>query len=304
MKSKKQQIIQYSALAITFIALHEKSNAQVIYTDINPDDTVLNDVAGGLAYIDMDNDGVVDFAFLNNTFTYLTMPYDSSIITYERIWAGPAIMQNSIAGMMQVITFSSTSSIRYMPDALNSGELINEDIPFQNWGFQSMAYRTFSYSILLSDPVTSSGGFWFPERISKYLGVSFRDDADSSHFGWIRCSVLDSGRTLILHDYAYEVQVNYPILAGDTISYVSIEEGENSELVTAYTLDNTLYVVLKEIQENAEAVIYDMQGKRCYRKELTMQTNSIRLKELPAGLYILNIQFNNTSFSKKIIVSK
>ncbi|MBK9454600.1 MAG: LysM peptidoglycan-binding domain-containing protein [Bacteroidetes bacterium] len=41
-------------------------------------------------------------------------------------------------------------------------------------------------------------------------------------YGWIRCSVIDSGRTLIIHDYAYELQPNYPIIAGDTVSYVDI----------------------------------------------------------------------------------
>ena len=45
--------------------------------------------------------------------------------------------------------------------------------------------------------------------------------------GTLQC--VDSGRTLIIHDYAYENKPDTPILTGDTIgdtTTVSIQEGE------------------------------------------------------------------------------
>ncbi|MFN0274492.1 MAG: T9SS type A sorting domain-containing protein [Chitinophagales bacterium] len=306
MKNKKQQVAQYSALALIFIALHEKSNAQVIYTDINPDDTVLNDVAGGLAYIDMDNNGSIDFFFLNNTFISTTMPYDSSVRTYERIWAGPQASENSIAASRWSY-YGYTIFIRYFPYALSPGDTIPGNMDFQNWELQRMAYRTLAYSILLSTPVTHDGGFWFSDYgdiTDKYLGVRFADDAGLYHYGWIRCDVKDTARTLIIKDYAYETEPEKPILAGDTVSYVQIHDDYAEGVVTAYSSASTLYILFQTKASDAVILIYDLQGSLIERMSATSNINMIDMSNYIAGVYLVNIQYDGNTFLKKISTFK
>ena len=69
MKQQKFNIKEYSLFASSILLLHPTLDAEVIYTDIDPDVVLQYDdeVAG----IDMDNNGSIDFAFLKNVDTWI-----------------------------------------------------------------------------------------------------------------------------------------------------------------------------------------------------------------------------------------
>lgn len=132
MQSKKFTIQKYSGMAGVFLLLQNNSDAQAIYTDIDPDISIQFD--GQTAGIDMDNNGTFDFAFLktSGSYTYATTSF-TFLLFGHRIWAGPEIIENEIAGEM--VTHGAGYGTTYFPYALNFGETINEDLSFQYWGF-------------------------------------------------------------------------------------------------------------------------------------------------------------------------
>ena len=71
MNSSKFNLIQYSAISACFLALHQNVRGQAIYTNIDPDLELDNNWES--AGIDMNNDGVPDFGFLNRSFDFSTL---------------------------------------------------------------------------------------------------------------------------------------------------------------------------------------------------------------------------------------
>ena len=61
--SFKKKLAAYSALSGAFIASAFSAEAQILYTDVIPDDTLntLPDLGGEWRFLDLNNDGVVDF---------------------------------------------------------------------------------------------------------------------------------------------------------------------------------------------------------------------------------------------------
>ena len=55
-------------MAGVFIIMQNNSIAEVIYTDIEPD--IILDEGGEAAELDMNDDGISDFFFHNNSFQY------------------------------------------------------------------------------------------------------------------------------------------------------------------------------------------------------------------------------------------
>ncbi|MFZ1824972.1 MAG: hypothetical protein WAU21_05185, partial [Chitinophagales bacterium] len=80
-------IKQYSALSISFLAIGNIVQGQVIYTDIEPD--VILSIHNDFYAIDLDANGIYDATFLKESFSLYSSLYHV-YNTYERIWAGPA----------------------------------------------------------------------------------------------------------------------------------------------------------------------------------------------------------------------
>src|SRR5437868_7444536 len=120
-------------MAGVFMFCSEFSNAEAIYTDLEPDIEI--QFEGQTAFVDIDNDGLLDFGFLKTSNTYTTSI--NSLVRYLReFWVGPYIETNEIAGAM--FTHGAGYGTDYYPYALPFGNIINNDLPFQNWGFQDL----------------------------------------------------------------------------------------------------------------------------------------------------------------------
>ncbi|MFZ1609577.1 MAG: T9SS type A sorting domain-containing protein [Chitinophagales bacterium] len=298
MENNKFNLKDYSALSISFIAVSASLQGQIIYTDIEPD-TIL-EYSGGVIAIDIDNDGTYDFAFKNTVFSIYSTLYVTSF-RYERILAGPAYTPlNLIAGSRQTYTGSYGGPFyRYFPYALEEGAVITPPgLHFQNYGFQRMAWAD---SIYIGTFINFHGGLWFPEKIEHYIGVRFIDDDSLYHHGWIRCSVIDTGHTLIIHDYAYESQPNHPIAAGSLETYVDIEN--NSPLFSIYSFGNTIYYHLPSEDIGSEISIFDLAGRIIYSGNITETYSSISPNCLP-GIYVVRITTSTQSITRKVSLQK
>ena len=268
MNSSKFNLIQYSAISACFLALHQNVRGQAIYTNIDPDLELDNNWES--AGIDMNNDGVPDFGFLNRSFDFSTF-YSYYSSHFEAIYAGPQSPNNEIAALTHVISPSYGGFTVYFPFALNESDLINEVLTFHNNGYQTMAYRY----IQTDGDYFPKGGIWYPEVLDHFLGVRFIDTSDCLHYGWIRCDIKDNGRTLIIKDYAYEINCNTGI-----------------------------FIQFQEISENYSFQILNLSGAKISSGILSGKNNVIPMSAKPKGYYFVEIYKGQQKFAaKKIFIN-
>lgn len=300
----KYKLSDYSAFAITFLCIHS-ADAKVVYTDIEPDYVLDSD--WGHAVLDIDGNGTGDFWFWN--ISYYTSFTGMNYI--EKLWAGAiGDSRNEIAG---VSTYPAT--LYYKPYAIEEGLIINSEMSFQNWAYQRMAWKIIHTNHTWgggSVYIVQSGGYWFPEKADHYLGIHFVDGDEKYHYGWIRCSVLDSGRTLIIKDYAYERFVDSAIVAGDLVGvepniiinpdilHTDIE-GYEDNTAYVYYFDKTLYFNLQHVSNNTQYAIFNMMGSCVAVGEIIGQHDEVKVN-LPPSNYIIQIISGEFRSAKQVAI--
>ena len=300
MKSNNFTLQKYSGFAGVFLIMGNTADAQAVYTDIDPDIEI--EFNGQTAGVDLDNDGAMDFVFLKTSGSYDFWNGSSTVWRFRRkIWAGPEIMTNSIAG--ESFTIGAGYGTYYFPYAIEFNSLVSEDLSFQNWGFQTLAQGHFAITFISSDTVWNGNiGDWAPDISSEYLGVHFLGGDDCMHFGWIRCTAADSTNRFIIHDYAYETKCEIGILAGDKVGDTTVEINESNSLqASVYAFDNTVYINLNELMQDVEVRIYDLYGKIVYSEIINNQSHQVKLKEANAA-YIVELIVAGNKYTKKVVI--
>ena len=148
-----------------------------------------------------------------------------------------------------------------------------------------------------------NGGNWYPEKLNHYLGVRFKDSDENTHYGWMRCDVKVEGRTLVIKDYAYESEPDYPIVAGDTAHYISINSLENTIEATVYSFGRDIYILTETIQ-NTEVIICNLNGQEVVRNFLQSENELINMSNYPAGTYLVTLLNGGKRYDKKIFIER
>ncbi len=296
-KKHSQSLINYSLAAGVFLFIHQQTNAEIIYTDIDPD-LVLND-DGEFCEIDMNNDGNFDFAFLKVSWSFSTY-YSESRKYVTQLWCGPAeTSANEIAAISVTIgSAASTTFIQEFPYNLSSGILINSYYEFQNDGYQLMAAREFSEGGELID----DAGYWWPVFEDRYIGVHFIDAEENYHYGWIRCSVIDSIETLVIKDYAFESVPEKAIYAGDTIGTYTNLNSTTIKESDFWCYQNQLVIHINSISESPELYITTLGGALVSHQKLNDLQQTISLQHIPGGIYLATIKTVSGQITKKITI--
>ncbi|HRF76356.1 MAG TPA: T9SS type A sorting domain-containing protein [Chitinophagales bacterium] len=294
------RLLQYSALSGAFIlGKPDIIFAEVVYTNVEPD-VVLDEDDEGF-FLDFNDDLDSDVHFLNVS-NYFEGYWTSGSINYVFPTAEQRIkimaLGNSIAGsLVTYSTYSSGTIHRIFPYALEE-DLIDNALQFQNAYNQTLNFRNIYYFF---GTYSSYGGNWFPESIDHYLGIRFNDADEITHYGWIRCDVKDDGRTLVIKDYAYETEPNYPIIAGDTTHYVNINTDENQIDATAYSFGKDIYVISKTFQI-IEIKVYDLTGREINNSLMQKEMEIIDMSKCVPGVYFVKLIQDNRTFDKKVII--
>ena len=289
------KLSQYASFAVAFL-LTGNSKAQAVYTDIDPD--IILDNNWETAGVDMNNDGIIDFGFLNRSFDFSTYySYYSSHL--NALYAGPQSPNNEIAALTHVITPFYGGFTVYFPFALNESELIDESLIFHNDGYQIIAYRY----IQTDGDYFPKGGIWYPEVLDHYLGVRFYDSLDCLHYGWIRCDVLENGKKLTIKDYAFETKCETGIYAGDIIGDTTTIAVDNTQFnkSTIYNYNNTLIINIDPNLIGSNYSVTSTEGKLISSGKLNQSNNTTQLI-CPPGMYIVTIKNLNYNYSGKIVV--
>ena len=93
MKTNKFKIADYAKIAAVLLFANTKTNAEVIYTDLDPDIELL--LNGETAFIDLDSDGNVDFLFFRTSLSYYFWNGSSSTFRLRQAdWVSPYESEN------------------------------------------------------------------------------------------------------------------------------------------------------------------------------------------------------------------
>jgi len=175
------------------LALALPAGAEIVYTPVH------RPILGprGFYYLDLNNDGVVDFGITNTTRFNTDQFFSNLFITPE-----PG---NAVAGTFVYLGFPPNAR------AMKSGSQIGQSLRFFQQGAKLVTY----YS---GGGGQSAHGNWINVG-DRYLGLAFQLNG-KTHFGWARLTVNIKKQGLrikaVLTGYAYETEPDTPIIAGQT----------------------------------------------------------------------------------------
>ena len=181
-----------AAALVSLLALAQPSEAKVVYTPAN---VVIQDAY----YLDVNNDGVIDFTIQN------TVKFTNRCDEYAYVDELPA------SGNGVVPSYDINGE---WPAALTRGATIGSGPQFEG-SFATMAFFS------VNCPFVHSEGPWV-DVVQHYLGLRFQANGQI-HYGWAALTVvLHEGRggggsfVVTLTGYAYETISGKSILAGQT----------------------------------------------------------------------------------------
>ena len=134
-RKKNWQIAGYSAFALAYLQLNQNAFGQVLYHDIEPD-SILDERSEYMA-IDFDENGLVDFGFLNSSFTFYFWSFET-YIHREDILAVAFYTGNSIMCKTLELTLIYYHFTYFYPYALRHNELVSAMGNFNDYGLQTM----------------------------------------------------------------------------------------------------------------------------------------------------------------------
>ncbi len=288
----KLQLSSYSTFAAIFL-LGNDSLGNAVYTDIEPDIVLVSD--NELYDIDMDNDGHLDFRVQKLSGSFYS--YWSDNLSYSNfIIISPLESGNEVAGIKSVINPSYGGFTLYFPYVIESSQLIDNGLGFQNNYFQILALN-------ISGPSGAIGGYWYAGFDEKYIGVRFKDSLNCFQYGWIRCSTTSQAETVIIDSYAFETKCETGIYAGDTIGdTTTVEVSELSSFVpTIYNYSGTLNINVNKELIGATLTIVNLEGKINCVEYLQDINNTINFF-WGNGVYIISIKKDGYNFSQQILI--
>ncbi len=262
----KQRLKNYATLAGAALVVAQQANADIVYTDIFPDNT--NN--GGSFDIDMNNDGTDDFRLD----MFLASSYNMYIYNL-----------NANNGV-----FASTGGSAY---AMNMSSAINASLTFDTGSRIDMANGSFfTYA-------TGSGNW--AGVTDGYLGVRFMIGTNT-HYGWIRLSVNGAVNSFTVKDYAFENTPNTTILAGYR-GFASLTEEELAGKLHLATEGNNVTIGISDPQllNDAEVSLLTPEGKTLSSFPLNSEEQTVAVKE--KGILIVRIRVQDAVLNRKIYVT-
>jgi hypothetical protein len=272
-KQLQNKLTKYSTAAGAAVLAVGSTQAQIIYTDVNPDFVH----AGGNVQVglDLNNDATADFVIAS-----IDTTVSGTLI--ETTLCAPLVTGNEVAGI-------SPSGYDYAL-ALNSGTAISSTT---TWiaGTCTMAYRV-------------NGATPYAEQwngvTDKYLGLKFLVGT-ATHYGWARLDC--SGDTWTLKDYAYESTANAAINAGAMPGTASIETLDLESLVHFINQpNNSILVRINAPLTNGEIKVVSMSGQIVSSINITSDAETIDMSGLSAGIYMINVISAEGTITKKMVV--
>ena len=288
---KKQLLRKLSAFIFTAMLFSASANAQIVYTDVTPDQVIsATTIPSTEDYnIDLNNDGINDYK-ISCSRSGGICPLAPSSRLYINFISDSALNSNAVV---------TGTSITY-PLAMNLNDSISSGLSFSSFGYLR---RNTS-----GGPCTGTFGVW-SYSIDRYLGLKLIVGANT-YYGWARMQidVVTGIPSCTIKDYAYNSIPNQPILAGETgTGPTGIFENSFAASINVFPnpANNHLTIALGSNNKNVEVAIADMTGKIIYTT-IAYETNRIEVNtsEFAEGIYIVQIQSREFISTKKHIIKR
>jgi hypothetical protein len=283
-----ERLSKYSSAAASVLALSAVADAQIVYTDVNPDVAITDTTR---YYLDLNNDGTTDFWIYK-------VNYSSSSSTYGGIVAVAASSNSSnlVAYTQSAVQLYGSSSGTYLSAAvaLDGGDWVNGAVNF-NYGGILEYHGDFGQAPFSFGQFAGVG--------DKFLGFKFMI-GQSFYYGWARVEVPADGSMFTVRDYAYFAGSGFPIQAGDTgsgIIQTGVEEAQANG-ITLFHSEGMLTIAHEEPQQTGQLNVYNMNGALVQEAALTAGQNTLQLDQMSAGIYLVRAHYGTAILTKKIVV--
>ncbi|QNJ96956.1 T9SS type A sorting domain-containing protein [Constantimarinum furrinae] len=261
-KKLSKRLSQYGALSLAIAGVSDAAG-QIIYTDIDPDETI----TGSNYMLDLDGDTSIDYDIIARSDVPAVRVYNSN--------------SNSILGL------NFGGNYNY-PLALSSGAPISSG---QNF-YQHSVYQTLNWG-----GCTYTNSQWCGGQVDKYLGLRFNIGGDT-HYGWVRLDVPADGSNFTIKDYAYESTPDMAIAAGDT---GGLGVGDEAFSNFQFLVDTNNQLVLKAAVAMDNVDIYNVLGQKVISQDLTSTNETIDLSAQTSGIYLATVTIEGAQRTIKVV---
>ncbi|GAB5417762.1 MAG: hypothetical protein Crog4KO_24890 [Crocinitomicaceae bacterium] len=278
-KELQNRLSKYTAAAAAVTVGATGANAQIVYTDVDPDFMHPGDEIGfGL---DMDNDGNFDFIIASGDSIFQTSSGSVRVRNTVVAGYGSQAANNAIAGEMP-------SNYNYAL-ALDMGAMIDNTL---NW---ISATNTMAYNVDSANPYAEN----WNGVTDKYLGLRF-NSGGNDYYGWARMDVTADADVWTLKDYAYQAGQT-GIEAGAT---ATIEEGTMDQYVHFINQDdNTVMIRLNEAVTGANVTVVSTSGQVVQSGAVEGTEFVVNMNDLAGGIYMINVTSEQGTITKKMSVA-
>jgi hypothetical protein len=275
-KNLQSRISKYTAVAGAVVSA-AGAQAQVVYTDVNPDYSHDAPQNNGFAVypLDLNNDQTIDFVIVSRD----TVTPNATV---RLTLAAPYGAGNAVAG-------ENPGGYDYAL-ALDINSMVDSTL---NW---IAATNTMAYNVDSANPYNEN----WNGVTDKYLGLKFVVGANT-HYGWARLDSYAIGDSVVVKDYAFDATPNVGIMTG--AMGASLTETQVENLVKFINKsNNSVQVVLNGNLTNGVVSVVSSTGQVVSSDAITEKTFSVDMNNLSSGIYMVNVTFNEGATTKKIIV--
>jgi hypothetical protein len=275
---KYSRLKNYLALTAGLVAISPLADAQIIYTDVDPDSVLTDNESFQL---DINNDGIFDYTIRQGSFYDGTIKYNI----------------NSFNGLKenQVLTVGhmSMSSMYYVPKPLNFWDDMIPSGYNKVWKQGGRLFCTGSKHL-------KNTGFWKGLQ-DKYVGLNFKINSNF-YFGWARLEVDSTANSVTLKDYAYYNEAEKPIRAGSM--KVSLPDDNTLKNIRVFLTEGSIRIEVPADQIlTGKISLTDINGRELKTIDVKNEKNiQLNTQELPAGVYIVNTLTEKGSLNKKVLI--
>jgi hypothetical protein len=279
-KNLQSRLTRYTAAATAVVGAVTGANAQIVYTDVNPDETYDAVEGNGPAFglLDLNNDQVLDFyVYSRDTTTANGLFKLTMVAPYGAL--GNAVAGDAPSGLDLAFAMSSCTTI----DAATAWI-----VPASS-GALSMALNI--------DGAFPYASYWANGVTDKYLGLKFFV-AGNAHYGWARLDVTAEGDVFTIKDYAFNATPATGLLAGQM---AGLTENVESTLHFVNQNDNTVKIMLNGLTDGTITLV-SASGQTVSTGKTSSDEYIVNLNGLTAGVYVINAEFAAGRTTKKVIV--
>jgi hypothetical protein len=294
--SLKKKLAGYSAMAATVIACSNNSDGQVVYTDVNPDDTLI----GTSQYLlDLNNDGIVDFRIRRTELEVICHTARSvSVDGY---------------GLNEVLALYPDNDHSAYP--LKQNFLISENnilylgttsIYQLYWETNALLWRTSIWPCTTN--TSGNTTYWTGQAHwplasmseKRFLGLRLSVD-NSIYYGWVRLSIDLNNTMVIVKDYAYDSIPNEPILTGNSIP-TGITSVPAPDLFNAFVKNEQLFIHFYQSPLTSQIILLNDLGVKLNAPVVTKTDMVMDVSQIAKGIYFVVVDDNRTRCVKKVVI--